>query len=47
MSDAYYDSVRYGCGDCMCCFEDECNLGADSGCPTNSLGEFTCPCTGD
>jgi hypothetical protein len=40
------------CGDCMCCFEDECFFGPGSGCPEGSPGTYdegrsTCPCTGD
>ncbi len=41
--DFYYDDRN--CGDCMCCTAEGCNMGPDSTCPTNSLGESGCPCT--
>ncbi len=40
-----------GCEDCSCCTAEGCRNGADGPigqrCPSNSLGESICPCTGD
>lgn len=33
------------CGDCGCCTEEQCGSLADNECPTNALGDSTCPCT--
>lgn len=35
-----------GCDDCTCCTFHGCRLGPGSTCPTDELGESTCPCTG-
>jgi hypothetical protein len=36
--------VSGSCEDCFCCTNQLC---AEGSCPTNSLGESTCPCTGE
>lgn len=35
------------CDSCTCCSRYGCHGGPDSGCPTNSEGDFACPCTCD
>ena len=42
-----YPSRTERCGDCMCCTEEQCGSLTDNECPTNTLGESTCPCTCD
>ncbi|MFI6819225.1 hypothetical protein ACIBG7_43040 [Nonomuraea sp. NPDC050328] len=39
-------SVSETCGDCGCCTEGACG-GPNPECPTNYLGDSTCPCTCD
>lgn len=41
------DDPYWECDDCTCCSAANCHTGPDSGCPTDSLGDFACPCTGD
>lgn len=41
------DAQTRTCDDCFCCNQARCHPGPGSSCPTNSLGESVCPCTGD
>lgn len=41
-----FDDYLGHCDDCSCCSAERCNRGPDSGCPTDSLGDSICPCTG-
>jgi hypothetical protein len=36
-----------GCAGCTCCSDELCHRGPDSDCPTDSIGDFVCPCTED
>lgn len=40
------EAEDYGCHGCTCCTAEECHRGEGSGCPTDSLGDSVCPCTG-
>lgn len=47
MRDAGAQAATGRCEDCFCCIASGCHTRPDSTCPTNSLGDSVCPCTGD